>query len=74
MLQVDSQSAADYDSEGAFGKSRFHFDRRMSHDTSVDNVVSESIEPRASTVSGNLGSIDDMLERCWRAQKGLSKT
>ena len=73
MCFADTQSAADFNSEAAFSKSRFHFDRRISYDTNVDNVVHESIERRASTISGNLGSINDMLESCWRAQKSVDR-
>lgn len=70
MCFADTQFAADFNSEGAFNKSRFHSDSNIPYDRTVDSVVSES---RASTMSDDIGSIDDMLERCWRAQKSIDR-
>lgn len=74
MCFADTQIAADFNSEGAMNeRSRCTSDSSSPYEMSVDIGVSERIEPRATTNGSDMGSIDDMLERCWRAQKSIDR-
>lgn len=73
MCFADTQFVPDFNSEGAYNKNRFHSDNNIPHERTVDSVGNERMEPRQSTISGEIKEIDDMLERCWRAQNSIDR-
>lgn len=74
MCFADTQVAADINSKGAINeRSQFCIDSNSPYDRTVDSGISERSEPRASTDGSDMGSVDDMLERCWRAQKSIDR-
>lgn len=74
MCFADTQFPADLNSEGAINeRSCFRSDSNVPYDRTVDSGVSKHIEPRQTTNSSDIGTIDDMLERCRRTQKSIDR-
>jgi len=70
MCFADTQVAADLRSDGVINeRSCFGSDINLPYDGTVHCGVSE----RALTKCSDTESIDEMLERCWRAQKSIDR-
>lgn len=74
MCFADTRLGADFDAEGASNeRSYFDTEGNISYDRTVERRESGHTKPCISITSSGMESIDDMLERCWRAQKSIDR-